>query len=100
VPPEADEDRRMVVVCSHVLEGGLPILFLRRDGPTEPADSGWQATCNRFVEDESACRLIAVSELVQLDATVGPFLSLPVGSELRRESGATGWHNTCHAPSA
>jgi len=86
-----DEGRRMVVVCSHVLETGKPILFARRDPPTEPVDTGWQVICNLVEENENTCRLISVDELVAMDRSIEAFLALPVGTVLTRDGPTAKW---------
>lgn len=84
-------DRRSVVVCSHVLNRTHPMLYGRRDAPSEAVDSGWQFVCMQFEETAETGRLIAVDELLVREPELAPYINEPPGAEVWRAHAKAAW---------
>lgn len=85
-------DRRYVVLCGHVAGKTHPPLRAVRDEPIDNVDSGWQVLCNSGAEERvEEAKLWAVEEVVALAPGLSPFLHLPAGTVVVRESEASAW---------
>ena len=87
-------DRRSAIVCSHVLEDGLPILRAKRDELDEedPSDSGWQFLCHSGVlEGMRTIRVVSIEEILHLEPSLEPFLDREVGSVVIRSKLGERW---------
>ncbi|WP_316412262.1 immunity protein Imm33 domain-containing protein [Mesoterricola silvestris] len=87
-------DRRSLIICSHVFEDGLPILRVKRDelDPDDPSDSGWQVVCDSGVrESGDTIRIISVEEAVAIDPSIEEMLDSEVGSVFNRKSAKGPW---------
>jgi hypothetical protein len=85
-------DRRGVILCSHVSSNRLPILYGERNEPIDAADSGWQFLCNSGVdENEHDATLWAVCELVTHEPSLLPFIDKAVGTRIIRTDKGSSW---------
>jgi hypothetical protein len=78
------DDSGAVIVCTHVAEGGFPILRAIRDEPVEPEDSGWQFTCN-LDHTRAGAKVWSIADVLRFDESVAPLLNAPCGSAFIRE---------------
>ena len=86
-------DKRAVILCSHVANGKLPILYAERSEPIEDTDSGWQCLCySGLAEDPDAAKVCSVHELLHLEPSLVPYVDSPPGTRLVRTSAADAWH--------
>jgi hypothetical protein len=87
-------DRRSAIICSHVLEGGLPILRAKRDAliEEEPADSGWQFPCDSGVLEGTATgRVVSIEEVVRRDPSLAYLIDREIGTVWVRLSPSDAW---------
>ena len=87
-------DRRSAIICSHVLEDGLPILRAKRDmvDQDDPTDSGWQFLCDSGAGEEMATiRVISVEEVIQREPSLEQLLNSEVGSAWVRLHQGEAW---------
>lgn len=85
-----------VVVCSHVAKENLPILFARREEQQDPADSGWQVLCYSGKEERiEDAQIWSVRQVLELEPSLGDFISSDVGTKLTRKDPSSEWtvHN-------
>jgi hypothetical protein len=78
-------------VCGEVAQREAPILHAERTEPDDPADSGWQFLCGRESEDIATAQIWALHEVVELEPSLLPYVSLPVGTVLTRHTGSDAW---------
>lgn len=75
------------MTCSHVLEGGAPILYVTHD-----ADDGtWQFLCGSDNHDESHAKIVALKEIAVIDPSVNDLFEMPLGVDASRESKNANW---------
>lgn len=87
-----EQDRRGVIICSHVAIEGHPILRALRDEPIAPEFSGWQFTCGLYDHDDASTgRVWLVDEIIELEPTLRPFIDCPPGTGLSRSSPNDAW---------
>lgn len=80
------------VVCTHVADGGLPILVARRDDPVDEVDTGWQFHCDVHDHSGDADAIVwAVGKVVEHDPSILPLLDNPPKTAFRRESPDQDW---------
>src|SRR5437762_1148933 len=85
-------DRRAAILCSHVASRQRPILCAERGDPLDAADSGWQFLCNVATEENpSDAKVWAVSEVLDIEPTLAPFIDLPPGTRIVRENIGAPW---------
>ncbi len=84
---EENEDRRAVIVCSHIAQGQLPVLRAVRDEPEIEEDSGWQFLCSG-AEDENPdeAEVWLVCEIVKSDPSIIEIIDAPPGTIVTRTS--------------
>ena len=80
------------IVCGHVANSQFPILRATRDEPIEPADTGWQFTCNR-VESEvpQEAQVWSLGEVIDLEPSLAPFMNCPVDTTIERKDKTSEW---------
>lgn len=76
------------IVGEHVASGKFAILLAARDEPIMPQDSGWQFRSNAEGERGKVWKL---REVLELEPSLRPFLSSPIGTILRRETENDKW---------
>jgi len=79
------------IVCDHVALFDEPILRAVRDEPLEEVDSGWQFLCGGDSHSTNA-KIWAVHEVLSREPTLAPFIDLPPGTSLWRESAQDEWN--------
>jgi hypothetical protein len=80
------------IVSKKVALGQSLILFAMRSEPVDEADSGWQFTegGSEIFGSESA-QLWLVSEILELEPSLSPFINYPAGVKLYRGSENSIW---------
>ncbi len=79
------------IVCKEIAADKAPILRATRTHPADIADSGWQFLCGRFDDDPANAQVWSLGEVVDYDPTILPFLELPFGSVIERDSREGEW---------
>jgi hypothetical protein len=88
-------DSRAAIVCSHIAQGGFPILGAIRTEPLEPEDSGWQFVCNTGnAEKESEAQVWLVSEVLSLEPSLSLHMNSPIGTKLSRLDKNSKWETS------
>lgn len=86
------ENKLAAILCSHVVDDRLPILFATRTEPENDADSGWQFLCNTGVEEKwQDAKVGSIDEVLQLEPSLQAYIELPAGTTLIRENDSTEW---------
>jgi hypothetical protein len=76
------------LVCLHVLDDRLPILFVSHDAD----DGGWQFLCDVHAHDENNVVVRALHNAVAMDPAVQQVADLPLGSFATRVSPDRPWY--------
>ena len=72
--------------------GSHPILRAKRTSPCDPADSGWQFLCDSGEEEDiGLAQLWSVEEVLDLEPSLSSYLTLPVGTNVRRAHIREAW---------
>ncbi|MBA2115087.1 DUF2185 domain-containing protein [Bremerella alba] len=84
-----------VIVCGHVAHEGLPILCALLGDPDDPdseEDTSWQFLCDTG-QDEAIeyAQVWALSNVLKREPTLRPWMNVPVGTRLVRESATAPW---------
>jgi hypothetical protein len=79
-----EHDGTVVVCCTHVLDGTLPILRVSHD-----SDGDWQAHCAVLEHDDG--RIICFQCMVGRDGTIAELASLPLGWGADRDALGEPW---------
>jgi hypothetical protein len=88
-------DERMAIVCSHVHDGGLPILRAHRDLPDELVDSGCQLLCGADNHNSpNVGKLWQVCEALELKPSPTDLIATPPGTILTRKDVGTQWESS------
>jgi hypothetical protein len=70
---------------------GLPVGFMYREEPQDENDTGWRFIAGienqDYLDDPGNSMMFEVNVIANYDAAIIPYLKLPVGTELERESG-------------
>jgi hypothetical protein len=70
----------------------MPILLAVRSEPLEEVDSGWQCLCNSVLDESlSGAKVWLVEEVLEIEPSLAPFIHLPPGTNLIRESPQDRW---------
>ena len=76
------------MVSNHILESGMPILFMYREDPLDEEDTGWRFLSGQedqeYLDDPDNSKFIGVNTVANLDQSIIAFLKKPVGTELER----------------
>ena len=83
--PFEDEPNTATFVCSHVLNGERPILYVSHD-----EDGYWQFLCGGQHTEEDA-KIVSLTKAFQLDESVGELAAMDYGKTAERESPEDGW---------
>ena len=84
--PFADEPDMATIVCSHVLSGERPILYVSHDED----DGMWQFLCGEeHTEDEA--RIVSLMSAFELDKSVGILSDMPCGCYAERKTIDDNW---------
>jgi hypothetical protein len=76
------------LVCAHVASRAEPIRIAFRIEPSEPVDSGWQFFCGVAEEEDAAkARVWSLTDVLEEEFDLRPYLTLPPGTELVRKEG-------------
>jgi hypothetical protein len=89
--PKDAKNSRAAILCGHVATGRFPILYAARDTPLEEVDSGWQFVCNKHEEDLSEAKVCSVLEVLEIEPSLAPFIHLPPGTKIIRDSAELPW---------
>ena len=85
---------RAAILCPHVAQEGLPILYAERSEPVDAADSGWQFLCDSGrPEDHSKAQIWSLEEVLGRDASLHTILGAPAGTRIRRRDNTAPWRN-------
>lgn len=78
------------IVSNHILDDGLPILFMYREDPIEKEDTGWRFLSGQedqdYLDEPSNSRFIGLNTMANMDQSIIPHLKKRKGTELERES--------------
>jgi len=90
--PQYGEDRRAVIVCSHIA-AGAHILRAVRDAPEVDEDSGWQFLCGGPEEEDlDKAKVWLVSEILAMEPSLAPYINLSPRLVLTRENIEGAWN--------
>lgn len=79
-------------VCAHVQEQNAPVLLAIRTTWELEGDSGWQFLCGIHGEHTDAeARIWALREVLEIEPSLTPFVSLAPGSRVFRSSQFEAW---------
>src|SRR5215470_11170360 len=76
------------LICKHVLNGELPILFVSHDED----DGGWQFLCNVNEHEVNDIAIVALHRATDLDPTVSEVSDLPLGFIATRAGRDQSWY--------
>lgn len=78
------------MVTNHIIKDGLPILFMYREDPLDEEDTGWRFLSGKedqeYLDETNNSKFIGVNTLANLDKSIIPHLSKPIGTELERSA--------------
>lgn len=78
------------IVSNHILNDGLPILFMYRENPIEKEDSGWRFLSGledqEYLDEPSNSRFIGLNTMANMENKIITHLKKPRGTELERSS--------------
>lgn len=83
--------KNAAIVCSEVANDNMPILYAERSSPEDEADSGWQFLCGASSENWSTAQVWALHEVLNIEPSLLPFIELPAGTIIFRDSVADSW---------
>lgn len=70
---------------------GMPIMWMYREQPSNELDSGWQffsrTESDDYINDTNNIAVYDVNTIANYDKAIIPYLSLPIGVELKRITG-------------
>jgi hypothetical protein len=89
--PEHEHDDVVVICCSHVLDGSLPILRVSHDH-----DGDWQMHC--AVQSHDAGKVAGFQCMLKRDATIAELAAMPVGWSADRDSPEESWLRSENPP--
>lgn len=76
------------IVSNHILNEGMPIMFMYREAPTESEDSGWRFLSGKenqeYIDEVENSRFIGLNTMANMDKAIIPHLNLKKGTELER----------------
>ncbi len=75
-----------VFSCHHVIDKKQPVLFVFHD-----ADCDWQFLCGTYDHGDSDVRIVAFSEIIEIDPTVSAVTHIPPGCFGTRSSLNDSW---------
>jgi len=88
-----DQSQSAAIICSHAARHQRAILMATRDVPAFPEDTGWQFTCGQPTPHSDEDGLVwALSEVLELDPSIGPLISAPSQSSFERSTQDMRWH--------
>ena len=80
------------IVSNHILNDGLPILFMYREDPIEKEDTGWRFLSGQeeqdYLDAPQNSRFIGLNTMANMDPSIIPHLKRRKGTELERDSEA------------
>ena len=88
--PDEIDASGAALVCEHVATGSEPVRVAFRIEPSSPVDTGWQFFCGSAEEDPAAAKVWSLRDVLEEDAGLRDFLSLPPGTELFQQRNK--WH--------
>jgi hypothetical protein len=75
---------------------GFPVGFMYREQPQDENDSGWRFIAGDedqdYIDDPLNSMIFEVNVIANYDPAIIPYLKLPAGSELERESGTDNFY--------
>jgi hypothetical protein len=75
---------------------GFPVGFMYREQPQDENDSGWRFIAGiedqDYIDDPINSMIFEVNVIANYDPAIIPYLKLPAGSELERESGTDNFY--------
>lgn len=81
------------IVTRNIALGYSPILYAERSESVDPCDSGWQFTTGGDdISNPDNAEIWKLSELIELDGTIIPFLSMPIGTKMLRQAKESVWY--------
>ena len=75
------------MACTHVLEGGAPVLYVSHDAE----DGMWQFLCGADNHGPEHAKIIGLSEVVSLDPSLNELHEMPLGVGAERNSKDESW---------
>lgn len=83
--PFADAPNTAAFVCTHVLNGERPILYVSHD-----EDGYWQFLCGGQHKEEDA-KIVSLMQAYRLDESVGDLAGMDFGQTAERKRDADRW---------
>lgn len=75
-------------ISHKIMEDGQPVKYMLREEPDNASDSGWRFTAGTedqaYADDASKWSLVAVNTAATLDASIVPYVNMPIGTDLER----------------
>ena len=88
----AISDDEPVITSTYVVDQFLPILFVVHDFDEEAETGGaWQFHCGNGDYSVDKLRLVKLSTIIGIDASVVSVADLPIGFRARRDSATAPW---------
>lgn len=82
------------ILCGHVARHENPMLLAVRTEPEEEQDSGWQFLCNAADdEDWREAQTWDISEVLELEPSLAPYIDLLAGTVLVRAIRFSEWRD-------
>ncbi len=85
----SDSENTACIVCSHVLEKQMPILYVTHDED----DGVWQFLCGEENHELQHAKLLALSEVATIDPSVNDLHDMPLGVGAARKSQDGQWQS-------
>ena len=83
-------DSEFAFATNRVTEEGRPVLFMYRESPDHPRDSGWRFfsgdESQEYVDDPDNSGIVALSAIVEADPSIVPYLETPAPCAFEREN--------------
>ena len=87
-------DDQKAYTCTHVLEGGQPILRVSHDDD----DGAWQFVCGGLHEGAAEGRIVCLSCILARDPSLQELADLPRGWGADREAVDASWERSANVP--
>jgi hypothetical protein len=79
------------IASNTIIMDGEKIGYMYREQPDSNEDSGWRFLSGNesqeYVDDEDNSKIIAVNTIANYDASIIPYLKMPIGTEMERVEG-------------
>ncbi len=84
----SDPENTACIVCRHVLENNMPILYATHDED----DNMWQFLCGADNHENQDAKIISLLEATEIDPSINDLYEMPVGVGATREKMNEQWN--------